>query len=823
MGSVWLSLRADLRLRWRALLGLALLLGLIGGVVLTAAAGARRTDTAYPRLLQSSRAAELQIWPHRTGQKGYYDAGYYNALAGLPQVASMSTAIGFNMAIPVRHGLPDTRVVVFSSPNATLGTSADRVKILQGRPFDPRAADQVMVDQQLARRENLRPGSVLHLLGLPTDDRGAFEFGRAVPQAFRVSAIVAFDNQIVPANVVNSWPMALLSGTYSRTSAVRSFGYGDYAGVRLRPGASMTGFVTAASMLAKRFPDTGGMLSVTNLSGGFSATERAIRPQAVALAIFAVLAGLIAVAIIGQLLSRQLILDAAEFPILRALGMTRARLVVLSLARIAVLTLAGAVIAVTVAIAASPLMPIGAARLAEPSPGVEVNLAILAAGFAAIVLLPLAVVMPAAWRAAGRARTPGVTGPASLPRPSRLGPALGLAGSVTGSIGVRMAFEPGHGRTAVPVRSALVGTTVAVAAVVAALVFGTSLIGLVSTPHRYGQNWDQELDLGFGAAPAPVAAGILSSQRRVAAYAGGDYGTVRIGGRAVPAIGIDPLHGRSFLTLLQGTPPVGPHEIVLGARTLHAIGGHLGQTIPVIVQGTRRRMRIVGDAVFPFFSQGSTSATDLGNGALVSARLLSAPFRATGCVHGATCYNFFLIRYRPGTSLHAAAARLTTAVTAASHGHGQGFFTVTTGQRPADIKNYAGVRDTPLLLGAVLALLAVGTLTHVLLTGVRRRRRDLAVLKTLGLTRPQVIRVVSWQASALAAAALLVGLPLGVVAGRWSWALFAASVGVAGQADVPVPLVLLAIPAALVLANVIAAGPGWSAARIRLALILRSE
>jgi len=541
----------------------------------------------------------------------------------------------------------------------------------------------------------------------------------------------------------------------------------------------------------------------------------------VALAIFAVLAGLIAVAIIGQLLSRQLILDAAEYPILRALGMTRARLVVLSLARMAVLTLAGAVIAVTVAIAASPLMPIGAARLAEPNPGVEVNLAILAAGFAAIVLLPLAVVMPAAWRAAGGARTPGVTGRATLPRPSRLGPALGLAGSVTGSIGVPMAFEPGHGRTEVPVRSALVGTTVAVAAVAAALVFGTSLIGLVSTPHRYGQNWDQELDLGFGAAPAPLAAKVLSSQRRVAAYAGGDYGTVRIGGRAVPAIGIDPLRGRGFLTLLEGAPPSGPDEIVLGARTLHAISGHLGQTIPVMVQGTRRRMRIVGDAVFPFFSQGSTSATDLGNGALVSARLLSMPFRATGCVHGATCYNFLLIRYRPGTSLRAAAARLTTAVTAASHA--QGFFTVTTGQRPADIKNYAGVRDTPLILGAVLALLAVGTLTHVLLTGVRRRRRDLAVLKTLGLLKSQVIMIVSWQATALTTAALLAGLPLGVVAGRWSWALFARSIGIADQAGIPVPQLLLAIPAALVLANLIAIGPAQAAARTRPAPILHSE
>jgi ABC-type lipoprotein release transport system permease subunit len=148
---------------------------------------------------------------------------------------------------------------------------------------------------------------------------------------------------------------------------------------------------------------------------------------------------------------------------------------------------------------------------------------------------------------------------------------------------------------------------------------------------------------------------------------------------------------------------------------------------------------------------------------------------------------------------------------------------VTTDQRPSDIRNYAAVRDTPLVLGAVLALLAVGTLTHVLLTGVRRRRRDLAVLKTLGLTRTQVIRMVSWQASALAVAALLAGLPLGVLAGRWSWDLFAGSVGVARQAEVPVPLVLLTIPAALLLANLIAAIPGWAAAKSRPALALRSE
>ena len=63
MTTVWLALRADVRRRWPALLSLAVLLGLIGGVVLTAAAGARRTDTAYPRLLTWANASQVDIVP----------------------------------------------------------------------------------------------------------------------------------------------------------------------------------------------------------------------------------------------------------------------------------------------------------------------------------------------------------------------------------------------------------------------------------------------------------------------------------------------------------------------------------------------------------------------------------------------------------------------------------------------------------------------------------------------------------------------------------------------------------------------------------------
>ena len=186
-----------------------------------------------------------------------------------------------------------------------------------------------------------------------------------------------------------------------------------------------------------------------------------------------------------------------------------------------------------------------------------------------------------------------------------------------------------------------------------------------------------------------------------------------------------------------------------------------------------------------------------------------------------TCYNFFLVRYRPGTDEASAAATLTALATRA--GCPPGACVVTSDQRPGDIRDYASVRDTPLVLGALLVVLAVGTLAHVLLTGVRRRRRDLAVLKTLGLSRGQVLRLVAWQAGAFGCVALLVGLPLGVLAGRLAWAAFAGAAGIAPAPDIPLALILLTIPATLLIAVLIAIWPGWRAARLRPAAVLWTD
>jgi len=842
MAPVWFALRAGMRRRWRALVSLALLLGLAGGVVLTAAAGARRTDTAYPRLLTWAGASQ------ETGLLGGLDPAYFTALAKLPQVAAVATAMQYNIALPVKGGLPNDQVQVLASANGTYGTAIDRIKILRGQMFVSGAAGEAVIDPQVAAMEHLAPGDTLHLVAVPylTSNGEMNPAKLQVPLTFRVAAVGMFDDQVVPISGTSSEPRILLSPGFSRTAlAARPYGsagsidYLEQANVRLRAGVDPAAFTAAAQALASRYPavqrDNG--VQLTDGSAAVAATERAIRPLGAALALFAVLTGLIALAVIGQLLARQITLDAAGYGVLSALGMTRGGLFALAAARLALVTVTGGIVAVGIAVAASPLMPIGAARLAEPQPGISLDPLVLGAGFAAIAVAPLLVLAAPAIRAVRQER--GSAAPAASPvvppaaRPSWLAAALTRAGTVTGGIGTRMAFEPGHGRAAVPVRSALAGTAIAVAAVVAAAVFGTSLVGLVSTPQRYGQNWEQELNLGFSSVPPSYAASFASATSGVNGYALGDIGQLSISGKQVPAIGVDPVRGDGYLTMLAGQSPANAGEIALGAQTMRALGVRIGQTVRARVvwatgdpgPATIRVLRVTGTVVLPDFGQsGLSSDTDLGNGAVVSPALLSVanPTGLPGCTTGRNpCYSLFLFRYQPGTDTATARTQLLAAT--AKAGCPYGACTVTADQRPGDIKNYAAIRDTPLVLAAVLGVLAVGTLAHVLPTGVRRRRRDLAVLKTLGFTRWEVLRTVAWEASALAAAALVVGIPLGVIAGRVAWALFADATGIASQATVNVPLVLLAIPATLLLANVIAAWPGWTAARLRPATVLRTE
>ena len=469
-------------------------------------------------------------------------------------------------------------------------------------------------------------------------------------------------------------------------------------------------------------------------------------------------------------------------------------------------------------------MPIGLARLTEPDPGVSVAGMVLITGAVAIVVVLLAWVAWPAWRlASARAADLGN----APPRPGgrlRLADSLASAGApVTVTTGARFALDPGAGRATVPVRSALAGTTLSVLAVTAAFTFGASLLQLVHTPARYGQAWDATIDLQFGALTPAQARHLLGHDPEVADWSFGDHGIIGIGGTLVPAIGVAPGRGPLLSpTLLQGHPPRTGHQIVLGTSTLRRLGLQVGDPVTVTVGGHRLRDRIVGRAVFPNFGQGLFTPTDLGDGAETTAAVMQPADGAGPEAGGAPAFQFMLLRFAAGERGAAGAARLQRSLAGFCQTVQQ-LTCVVADQRPNGVTNFARIDGIPEVLALLLAVLGVAVLGQVMVVSGRRRRRDLATLKTLGLVRRQVQATVAWQATILTGLALLAGLPLGVAVGRWAWALFSNGLGVPPGALIPVPFVLLMIPAALLAANAVACWPARAAARLSPARVLRAE
>ncbi len=140
----------------------------------------------------------------------------------------------------------------------------------------------------------------------------------------------------------------------------------DGAYVRLGPGVSAFQFGRQAEALAKKFRATGGDVYVANLSDQAAQIDHAIRPEAIALAIFAFLVALTAMVLVAQTVLRQLRSSRDDVTTLRALGLRHRQLWCVSLMQVAAVAAVGGALAVVGALLASPIMPLGPAW--SPSP-----------------------------------------------------------------------------------------------------------------------------------------------------------------------------------------------------------------------------------------------------------------------------------------------------------------------------------------------------------------------------------------------------------------------------------------------------------------------
>jgi hypothetical protein len=295
--------------------------------------------------------------------------------------------------------------------------------------------------------------------------------------------------------------------------------------------------------------------------------------------------------------------------------------------------------------------------------------------------------------------------------------------------------------------------------------------------------------------------------------------------------------------VLTGHGFQGANEVVIGAATLAQLHKHLGQEVTISYGAPAdgpiyippKRLRIVGTATFPAIGFASTVSdhTSMGTGVLIPFQTLPKPFVAaidSGPDPALVGPNLVFVRMRPGVPPAVAVANLDRIVAAADRAfaHAQGgsagnAIVVQGVQRPAEIVDYGTIGLTPWFLVTGLVIGAIGALTLTLVASVRQRRRDLALLKTIGFLRRQLALAVAWQATTAALVGIVVGIPLGLVIGRWLWDLFAQQINAVPYPTVSVPSVALVALGTLLLANLVATIPARNAARTPTALMLRAE
>jgi ABC-type antimicrobial peptide transport system permease subunit len=790
----------EIRRRWRTLVGLALLVGVVGALVLSTLAGARRSDTALARFSAVSRSGDVALLPAFAYTP---TPAQLTALRHIPDVAAFAV-VRFYALRPV-HGPSDNNPV--APLDTAFGTVIDRSRLVAGRRANPRSAAEVTIGEALAAQLHARVGGHLSYASYTQAQLIAHSGSPPAPAGPRVRLqIVGIVRRPDDLGDVNGAAQNVVAVTPAFTNAYfdRIGNFGALVEIRTRHGVSDVRKVTAA---ARAIFATSGGSSVQSSLNDTQGAQSATNVLTLALWILAGVAALAGVVTIGIVMTREISLASVDHETLRSLGLTRRQRVLLSGPGGLLVAVGGAFLGAIGAVAASPLFPFGVARRADPNVGVHLDWVVLAPGIVAISAVVLAIAFVAAFRSTRHLGLDATAEPRQ--RASTVVEAAGRAGlAPTVTNGLRMALERGRGRTAVPVRSAYLGAVFGVLGVTAVLVFASSLDHLGATPRLYGSTWDFEAaDTNFTDDPTACNQNDLGLTRVAGVGAVGAVcsNDLELGGRPITGWGFTPIRGTIGPEVVTGRAPRAPDEVALGATTLRALGKSLGDTVQARGPNGPVRYTIVGRAVFPILDQPQA----LADGAAFTGAGLARVFDSN------TSSNRYLLgRFAAGADRDAVTRRI-AAIPALDPPAGA--------RVPVEINRVRHVDWLPAALAVGVAALALVAILHALVSSVRRRRRDLALLKALGFDRHQTQATIAWQATTMGVVALAIGLPVGVALGKLAWRLVASGLGVTTTAPLPVAAVLLTIPIAIAVVNVLAYIPGRTAARTPAAVALRAE
>jgi hypothetical protein len=782
---------------------MAILISVVGGLVLAAAAAGRRTESAFPRFVAAHG----------------FDAVVYSTnpvpnVAHLPGVTSVTRLVfadNGNATCDCTHQINQNNFGVVSAP--IQGRSL--FTLVSGHLPDPSDPSQVLASFTLQQDTGVHIGTVIHVpfeAPFQSSDYNNPNTGLPPPKGPKVALHVVGIEASEYEFPSGTTPVYLLftSRAFAHTVLPHTAVQYQYY-VRLRGG--YTHNLTFNQELKKLNLGTGNV-GGSNEDGEAATIQASIHPQAIGWWILAGLAALVGLAVTGQALGRQSIAESEDYSTLAAVGVSRRQLIALGMARNLVVGVAGAIGAVAVAVLLSPIAPLGEARLAESSTGMVFDGPVLTLGALAVVAVVLAL---GSWPAMRAARALPSEDRSVRSRPSAIVTRLAAAGAPpSGVIGVRHALERRSGGSSVPLGSALLGMVLAVVALCGTGVFGASLSHLTTTSGLWG---DPE-QLNFNSPDPAILRSLESNSAVNAITVGVGAGEISVDGVPVGAIAGTAVRGPLLFSAVDGHNPNGVNQIGMGGTTMRQVGAHLGSVVDVTVtthSGATRRVafRLVSQNSFPQLG----GFVSLGTGVVFT----TAGLQRALCPLGpqlALCRQHVgnlsgggvRVTFVPGPRGGAAMRHYLAAYPNISS------MPVT----PTSLVNFGQAVNFPLLFGVMLALSGAATLTHLLIVSVARRRREVGLLKVVGFVNIQVVSTVAWQATTLALVGVVVGVPLGVVIGRVIWRAFADNLGVVPVAVVPNLLTAVLAVGVLVAANIIAIAPALVATRSKPGDLLRT-
>jgi hypothetical protein len=799
-------LRLDLRRRWHSLAVLALLIAVAGGTVMTALAGARRGASSLQRLEATTLPAHSAILANTTG----FD---WTPFRTLPEVESLTTFV-VDYAWRV-EGVGDPGA--FPPADDSTMRTIEKPVVLKGRVFDPARADEVVVTPRFVSHYHKSVGdTVVVELATPKEllaQQGSGPGGEYTGPhiTMRIVGVVlspwfsdppggAGGLQMSPA-VVAQYPANTIGNQRDpeNTQYVNAL-------VRLKGGeAALPQLRADVERLTGRSD-----IDVWNLEDQFvRPVQKEITFEARCLAAFALAAFIAALFLVGQAIARYAAASTAELHTLRALGMSPRQAIVTATAGPAIVGATGSVLGVLGSVVASRWFPIGSARALERSPGTSVDWVVIGPGSAVVAVLVAGGAAAAAWLALSAARRTATA------RRSTVATAVARGGfAVPVVVGTRFALEAGRGRTSVPVRPALIGAVTGVLGILAAFTFSHGVSDAAGHPERFGQTFQLAAFIGINGNDFGEADKLYGALADTADVEGIDDA------RTAVATGPDGNSSVSLWTYSAGKKPMkavvtsgrmpeASDEVLLAPQSLTALHTRVGERVTLTGSKGAATLKVTGSGFVP-----AGPHNGYADGGWITDTGYDSLFKGFK-------FHIHLVTLRPGARTSDAGEKLAAALIKA-HPDFQGL----TLEKPDPLTEVAELRQVrvlPIVLGIFLALLAVGAVGHALATAVRRRSHDLAVLRALGMTQSQCRWVVVTQASVLAVIGLLFGVPLGLAIGRTVWRRVATDTPVQYVPPMALWALLLVGPAALLIANLLAAWPGHRAARLRIAHILRTE